>query len=300
MMKWNDKIWLILEHTEYVAAVGILALLFQACSIFSGRDEPVAKVGDKILTMKELSGYIPKHLDAKDSVLWVDDFVGKWVQNELLLQKAEEKLSLSMQDVDKEMIEYRNSLLIYRYKNELMKEKLDTTVTDESIRKYFNEHRENFILNRNIVKAIYIKIPVQVSNPDNIKDLCMSGNPEKLAKLNDYCLSYAKVFDRFNDQWIAADVVLNNIPSEIKDQKQFLEKIRYFETTDMDYYYIVSIRDYRLVGQVSPVEYVQNDIRNLMLSRQKMEFLKQIEKDIYKEGLDNKKVKLYKIKNNRL
>jgi hypothetical protein len=45
---------------------------------------------------------------------------------------------------------------------------------------------------------------------------------------------------------------------------------------------------------------VQNDIRNLILSKQKIEFLKQIEKDIYKEGLDKNKVILYKIKNNRL
>ena len=60
---------------------------------------------------------------------------------------------------------------------------------------------------------------------------------------------------------------------------------------------MVYIRDYRLAGQVSPIEYVENDIRNIILSKQKIEFLKQIEKDIYKEGLDNNRVKLYKIKN---
>jgi hypothetical protein len=31
-----------------------------------------------------------------------------------------------------------------------------------------------------------------------------------------------------------------------------------------------------------------------------MQFLKQIEKDVYKEGIDNKKVKIFKTKNNRL
>lgn len=182
----------------------------------------------------------------------------------------------------------------------LVKEKLDTTVSETSIRDYYNEHRESFILNRNIVKAIYIKIPVQVSNPDNIKDLCLSENKEKQEKLASYCMSYAKAYDRFNDQWVSADLVLKNLPDEIKDQNQFLERNRYFESTDMNYYYIVCVRDYRLSGQVSPVEYVQNDIRNLILSKQKMEFLKQIEKDTYKEGIDKNKVKLYKTKNNRL
>lgn len=281
---------------KHAAYTGILALLLTSCSVFFDKDEPVARVGDHMLTMKELSGYVPDYLDASDSALWADDYVKKWVQRELLLLKAEENLKPEIKDVSKELEEYRNSLLVYRYKNELVKEKMDTTVSDANIQKYFDEHRESFILNRNIVKAIYIKIPVQVSNPDNIKDLCLSDNREKQAKLNEYCMSYAKAYDRFNDQWVAADMVLRNTPAEIKDQNQFLERNRYTESTDMNYYYIVCIRDFRLSGQVSPVEYVQNDIRNLILSKQKIDFLKQIEKDIYKEGIDNNKVKLFKIK----
>lgn len=280
--------------------IGILTLLLTGCSLLPDRDEPVARVGDRKLTMKELSGYIPDYLDAKDSALWADDYVKKWVQRELLLLKAEENLKPEQKDVTKELEEYRNSLLVYRYKNELVHQKMDTTVTEENIQKYFTEHRESFILNRNIVKAIYIKIPVQVSNPDNIKDLCLSENKEKQAKLAEYCMSYAKAFDRFNDQWVSADLVLKNTPAVIKDQNEFLERNRYVESTDMNYYYIVGIRDYRLAGQVSPVEYVHDEIRNLILSKQKIDFLKQIEKDIYKEGVDNNKVKLYKIKNNRL
>jgi hypothetical protein len=270
-----------------------------SCSLFTD-DEPVAKVGEHVLTLSELSGYIPNYLDAKDSALWADDYIKKWVQRELLLLKAEEKLSAQLKDVNKELEEYKNSLLIFRYKNLLVNEKLDTTVSETSINKYYNEHRESFILNRNIVKAIYIKIPVQVSNPDNIKDLCLSENKEKQEKLASYCISYAKAYDRFNDQWVAADMVLKNLPEEIKDQNQFLERNRFSESTDMNYYYIVCVRDYRLSGQVSPVEYVQNDIRNLILSKQKMDFLKQIEKDTYQEGIEKNKVKLFKIKNNRL
>jgi hypothetical protein len=273
--------------------------LLASCSIFSD-DEPVARVGKKVLTMKELSVSIPDYLDAKDSALWADDFVKKWVQRELLLLKAEEKLSDQTKDVNKELEEYRNSLLIYRYKNLLMKEKMDTTISEEFIAKYYAEHRDNFILNRNIVKAIFIKMPVQVSNPDNIKELCLSEKKESEEKLNAYCMSYAKTFDRFNDQWVAADVILKNLPEEITDQKLFLERNRFHESTDMNYYYIVCIRDYRLSGQVAPIEYVKNDIRNLVLSKQKMDFLKQIEKDVYQEGMKHNTVKLFKIKNNRI
>jgi hypothetical protein len=278
----------------------LTAFVLTACSVFRDEGEPVAKVGEKVLTMEELSKNIPNYLDATDSSLWADDYIKTWVQRELLLQKAEENLKVEMKDVSKELEEYRNSLIVFRYKNELIKEKMDTILKDSDIQKYFNEHRESFILNRNIVKAIYIKIPVLVSSPDNIRELCSSNDPEKQAKLNEYCLSYAKAYDRFNDQWVSADLVLRNIPEQITDQTKFLEKNRFSESTDNTFYYFVYIRDYRLEGQVSPIDYVENDIRNLILSKQKLEFLKQIEKDIYKEGLDNNRVKLFKIKNNRL
>lgn len=274
----------------------LTALVLSSCSSLFEKEEPVAKVGDKVLTMTELAKNTPDYLDATDSSLWTDDYIKKWIQRELLLQKAEENLKADMKDVSDELEEYRNSLIVFRYKNELIKEKMDTVLKDSDLQKYFNEHRESFILNRNIVKAIYIKIPLQVTSPENLRELCSSNDPEKQAKLNEYCISYAKAFDRFNDQWISADMVLQNIPERISDQKLFLEKNRFSESSDKVYYYIVYIRDYRLAGQVSPIEYVENDIRNIILSKQKIEFLKQIEKDIYKEGLDNNRVKLYKIK----
>jgi hypothetical protein len=267
-----------------------------ACNLFFEKEEPIAKVGSKVLTMKELSKNTPDYLDATDSSLWADDYIKKWVQRELLLLKAEENLKAELKDVSNELEEYRNSLIVFRYKNELIKQKMDTSLKPSDIQKYFNEHRESFILNRNIVKAIYIKVPVEVSSPDNLKELCLSNDPAKQAKLNEYCLSYAKAYDRFNNQWIAADMVLKNTPEQITDQKLFLERNRFTESSDKIYYYIVCIRDYRLEGQVSPIEYVEKDIRNLILSKQKIEFLKQIEKDIYKEGIDNNKVKLYTTK----
>lgn len=276
------------------------AFFLTACNLFPEHSIPIAKVGDKILTMEELSKDIPNYLDEADSTLWADDYIKKWIQRELLLMKAEENLSDQEKDVSKELEEYRNSLIVYRYKNELVKQKMDTTVKESDIEKYFNEYRESFILNRNIVKAIYIKIPVEVSNPEKIKDLCATNNPEKLAKLNEYCLSYAKAYDRFNDQWVSVDLVLRNLPMEITDQDKFIQRNRFIESSDLNYYYIVCIRDYRLAGQVSPIEFVHNDIRNLILSKQKIEFLKQIEKDVYREGVDKNKVKLYTIKNNRL
>ena len=281
---------------KYGIYIAFIVSLLSACNLLFDKGEPIAKVGVRVLTIEELSKNVPDYLDATDSALWADDYIKKWIQRELLLLKAEENLKGNEKDVSEELQEYRNSLIVFKYKNELIRQKMDTTVDKSDIEKYFNEHRESFILNRNIVKAIFIKVPMSVSDPENLKELCSSNDPEKQAKLNEYCMSYAKAYDRFNDEWVSADIVLRNTPELISDQEHLLERNRFIESKDMDYYYLVCIREYRLAGQGSPVEYVQKDIQNLILSKQKLEFLKQIEKDIYQEGIDNNKVKLFKIK----
>lgn len=278
----------------------IVASLLTGCNLFVDQEDNVAKVGKHVLTMDDLKRNVPDYLDATDSALWADDYINKWVQRELLLMKAEEHLKDEMKDVTRELEEYRNSLIVYRYKNELMKQKMDTTVNEADVQKYLDENRENFILNHNIVKAIYIKVPLEFSNPDDIKDWCTSKDQAKLARLNEYCLSYAKAYDRFNDQWVMADLVLKNFPKEITDQQSFLSGNRFAETKDRNFYYFLAILDYKLAGQVSPNEYVYNDIRNLILNKEKIQFLQQIEKDIYQEGIESKKVKLFKTKNNHL
>ena len=123
----------------------IFALFLTACNLFVDKGEPIAQVGKHILTMEELSKNIPDYLDETDSSLWADDYIKRWIQSELLLLKAEENLKAEMKDVSKELDEYRNSLIVYRYKDELMKQKMDTAVNEADILKYFNENRESFI-----------------------------------------------------------------------------------------------------------------------------------------------------------
>jgi hypothetical protein len=62
---------------------------------------------------------------------------------------------------------------------------------------------------------------------------------------------------------------------------------------DSVYYYLVNINDYKLKNELAPVEYVETNIKNLILNKRKIEFLKQIEENVYKEGIRQNKFKIY-------
>ncbi|MCG6188080.1 hypothetical protein [Maribellus maritimus] len=254
----------------------------------------IAEVGDKKLYQSDIASVVPGGIEKEDSTVIADDYVRKWVKKELLIQKAEENLSQEQKNLNREIEDYRNSLIIYKYKNELIKQRMDTLVTDMQIEEYYQNHQENFNLSQNIVKAIFIKVPAEFANPDQIKLLCSNTAVEGLNELREYCLQYAKGFDIFTDNWVDFEAVLKNIPHDIAEPGEFLKRNTLFELTDADYYYLVSILDYKLRNEIAPVDFVYENIRNLILNRRKIDFLKQMEENVYTEGIRNNKFKIYK------
>jgi len=176
---------------------------------------------------------------------------------------------------------------------------MDTLVTQQQIEQYYNANQYNFKLSNNIVKAVFIKVPLEVANPKKIKGLVDDDSAKGENDLREFCIQYAKVFDSFNKNWINFDLVKKNIPAEFNDEKQFLTRNNLIELKDSNYYYLVSIHDYKLQNELAPIEYVEGNIKNLIINKRKIEFLKQIEENVYKEGVRQSKFKIYKQQNNR-
>ena len=268
-------------------------LLIQCSNTEDSTNRVIAQVGERKLMQSELDNIVPGDLSKQDSTVMADDYIRKWVKQELVILKANENLTPQQKDVSKELQDYRNSLIIYKYKNELMKQRMDTTITNQQIEDYYNTNPDNFNLNKNIVKAIFIKIPIEVANPEMLKNMADNTTEEGLNELREYCIRYAKGFDIFINNWVDFEVLKNNIPSEITDVERFLIGNQEIEVKDSNYYYLVRIQDYRLKNEIAPLEYVENNIKNLILNQRKIEFLKEVEENIYIEGERQNKFKIF-------
>jgi len=271
----------------------IVGIVFNRCNSNDSEGIIVAEANDKKLYEKDLAEIIPDEISEEDSAVMADDYIKKWIKQELVIQKANENLTFEQKDVTRELEEYRSSLIIYKYKNELMRQRMDTMVTSEQIEQFYLENPENFNLINNIVKAIFVKIPNEVSNPALLKSLAADASEEGLEELKEYCLQYAKGFDIFIDNWVNFEIVRNNIPEEINDVSYYLRHNDLIELNDSNYYYLVRIEDYKLKNDLAPLEYVENNIKNLILNQRKIEFLKEIEESIYQEGINKNKFKIY-------
>ena len=108
-----------------------------SCSYFRKSDkegkDAIARAFEYYLYNEDLQGVVPKGASKQDSISIVKNFIDNWFRQKVVLHKAESNLDEEKKDVEKKLLEYRNSLVTYAYETELIKQKLDTVVSEDEI-----------------------------------------------------------------------------------------------------------------------------------------------------------------------
>ena len=271
-------------------------LLITSCSDLNQTNNRlvIARVDDKYLYSDELPLMASNGYSKEDSISIVRNYIDRWIKKELMVSRAEINLTDEYKsEIDQKLEETRTNLIIYQYEQQMMLQRMDTTVSLQQVENYYEENLQTFNLSDAIVKALFIKIPVEAPNIDRVRNWYRSDNQEDLQSLESYCYQFADKFDDFGEKWINLNFLLREIPSEIGDHSRFLRNNEYYETSDSLYHYFLRIHDFRLRGSLSPVEYVFEDINNIILNNRKIYFLQELEKGIYNEALKENAFRIY-------
>ena len=266
----------------------ILICITISCNNGNSKRIPLAKAGSSILYMDELKGIIPPGTSVADSIVTVKNYINKWAKRELLFQKAEDNLTPElMKDIDNQVKEARINLAIYQYQRQMMLEKMDTAISGTEMENYYQNNKYNFVLNSNIVKALFIKLPVETPGLSRIRNLARSNNQGSLQQLESLCYQFAEKFDDFKEEWVNLDQLSLELPSEIQNQENFLRRTTFYETTNADstFIYLLNIRDYKLRSSAAPFEYVKDDIKRIIWNNRRLEFIQSLENGIYNDAL---------------
>jgi hypothetical protein len=255
---------------------------------------PVAEIDKAVLYYDEIPQLIQKGINDPDSAAIIQNYINKWAKRELLLKKAEENLAPDMKaDIDRQLVETRSNLVIYQYQRQMMLEKMDTVISDTELENYYTANEKSFLLNSNIVKALFIKLPVETPDLDKVRRLARSNNQDDLQQLESYCFQFAEKFDDFGEKWIPMSRLSVELQQDIDNEENFLKRTTFFETSDSVYLYLISIRDYRLRTSLAPFEYIKDDIRRIIWNTRRFEFIQSLENGIYNDALKENSFKIY-------
>ncbi len=273
-----------------------LLCLAASCSLLPGhgrKQEPVARVNDTYLYPDDLKGLVPSGTDPKDSTDLVKTYINNWIRQQLLLQQAENNLSSDKLDFSKELEQYRNSLIMYEYESELVKQKLDTTISEKEIADYYQANQANFQLRENIVRAGYIVAPLNAPDIPKMRNLLRSEKSSDLRALESLCQDHATSFSLDAATWISFSALQKVIPLSTDDQEDFLNSNHYFEVQDSASRYMVRIYDFKTRESVSPLSFEIQNIRAVILNKRKTELLSRMEEDLFNNALKKKKFEIY-------
>ena len=266
-----------------------MALLIPAgCNNSNSKRIPVAKAGKSTLYLDQMNNLVPAGTPAADSTALVKNYINSWAKRELMYQKAEENITPDlMKDIDNQVREARMNLVIYQYQRQLMLQKMDTTISDTELENYYLNNKGSFVLNYNIVKALFIKLPQETPGLARIRNLARSSNQAGLHQLESLCYQFAEKYDDFKDEWITLNQLMAEFPSVINNQENFLRNNTFYETSSADsaYVYMLTIRDYRLRSAVSPFEYVRDHIKRIIWTNRRLEFIQSLQNGIYNDAL---------------
>jgi predicted DNA binding CopG/RHH family protein len=240
----------------------------------------VAQAYDYKLYMQDLQQEIPSGLHGTDSILFVQNYINRWMQEKVMLYYSNQNLAEEALDLEKKIVKYRNSLLIYNYQKRFIQQNLDTIVSDQEIEEYYQSHLSDFELKDNIVKVMFIKLEKDSRNIREASKLMKSRDPEDKEKIKDLADRYAINYFIEDDVWLLFEDLLKEVPIKTYNQENFLKNNTFVKISDSLYTTLVQINGFRIKESVSPLSFEYDRIRHIILNKRKMMLLSKLENDL--------------------
>ncbi len=245
------------------------------------KGEVIAAVGERELYDSDIAGMIEPGLPAADSLAALQSIVDTWVRKEIKTAAAEAALSGHSRDIEEMVAQYRSALLTYKYEQEWLGGRLDTTVTAEQITEYYDANRDGFRLAGPIVKARIARIPAGLRQSRKLEEMFRSERENDRNDFLNICQkNQYRTYD-FSTEWTDFGTVVQHIPFTQGSFDDFLRTRKYYEVEDDQYKYMMAIETYRPTGDYSPLERETDNIRKIILNKRRQTLLGQLEDSLY-------------------
>ena len=272
--------------------ISLVALAATGCG-GGKKDHALARVFDKYLYEDDIQGIVPAGTSPEDSAAIVANYIQQWIQEMVVLEKAENNIS---DDFEKELQNYKNSLITYNYERLIVEQQLDTNVADTAIQNYYNKHRETFTLKNNILRTVYVKMPAKSKNIQKIRTI-LSGNDlsdKKIVELERLAANEASAYNFDQSAWITFFDFQHIIPVKTYNEEFYLKNIKNIYFTDNENAYIAKILDSKVADDISPIDFEYQNIKNIILNQRKVEIVDKMRANLREKAEADKEIEIFK------
>ena len=255
--------------------------------------EAVARVKDVYLYKDELSHLKTEGMASQDSILTVNNYINLWVKHQLLLDKAKLNLEEKSDEFDALVRKYEGDLYINSYKEALVQQNLNEEVSEEEQVKFYNEQRQNFRLNEELMQLKYIRFEKSIFNQKELIKLFKSDSSADLDSLK--AKELFLVSHHLNDTvWVKYNDVIRQIPILKEfDKKSLLKKDKLIQKEDSLNVYLVSVKDVLERNEIAPMSYVRPTMIQMILQQRKLLLIREIEETLVDDARNKQEFEIY-------
>lgn len=256
---------------------------------------PLARVNDKILYDTELKSLFTERMSRKDSINIRDRYVNTWVRRVITLEKAASHVDVEKLDLDRRLEEYKFQLIMHEYEREYIASHLDTAVTDAQIKKYYLQNSDDFILKTNIVRGTFLRYPNSAPEVEKVKGWLRSKKEKDKEKLRSSAFAYADFVHLEDSVWLDLDELLFGTPfmNSQSEVTNLLKRDKYWEAKDDANNFFFKIIDYKIVDQTPPLQFVSQQVKNVIIGKRKLNIRSELEAKLYEEATKNNEYEIF-------
>ena len=262
-------------------------LLFISCKSESN-EKNLARFKDVYLNKSEIINEVPITLNQEDSAIFADNYIHKWLVNQMIMDKSEKMIPMEVQKVEKKINKYKMSLISYEFEQFYINKRLDTSISKFQISNYYENHLDDFVLNDYVVKCMYLQVPKKSKFIKEIKKNYSLTNEEmideimKIGQNEEVSLYYNP------EEWVFFDDLMKQIPILEKYSKiEFIKKKKKVILEFNNYIYFVNVFDYIIKNGTSPLSFEENKIKSIILNQRAKSLRKKLRQDLYNDGIKN-------------
>lgn len=271
-------------------------LVLQACvpggSQSSDKDQLLAEVYNKTLSLSELEGMIPEGMSAEDSALIINAYLERWMRDEVMMHEAEKSIPQDL-NIDKLVQDYRASLIRYNYEKVLVEQLLDSTITQQELNAFYQKNKEQYQLETPIVRCHLIKVPLSAPNLSKLQAWWNSDDAADFDSMVAFSNNYASIHQLEDSTWFKVADIASFLPRGTLTEGNVSAK-KDFIIRDEGSQYFFKVLEVVSKKEIAPLSYIEDQATKVILHKRKIELLEDRKEQMYKDALRKNNVQVFK------
>ena len=251
---------------------------------------PLVVLDGNFLYQEDLAAVQPVGQSKDDSLLFAEHYIRNWAEDILMYEKAQNNIPDNA-EIEQLVKNYRKALIMHVYQQSLIQEKLAEEITEADLQTYYDTNKDVFKAEVPLMKGLFIKVPLTSPGIGRVRQWYKDERQSAVEHLEKYSLQNAVKYEYFYDKWIPASEILSLMPLREEKVDAYFAKNRHVELKDTAYWYFLNVSDYIPTGGQEPYEAARSAVSEMVVNRKQVEFLNQVKDDLYKEAVEDGKLK---------